>query len=309
MTQHNNKKRVLKNRLNDRFFKALFGVKGHEKYLISLLNSLFESYLKGRSIVINKLTFLNREVDALKDDGKACRMDILAQIDDGSIIDVEVQLLNINDEMTKRSLYYFGKLYTERLKSGESYHVLRPCIIVNLLNFNLFDDLDAYLTRYQMQELTYGRIYSDDADIFVVELPKWKEWIKKQNTQDIKNVNRFCRWLSYLTSSDPELVRRLALHDRLIQEALMIEKRYTMDDERWYAYEMHEKYLHDQATLKECGIREGLEKGIEQGIEIGTKNTLLQNIRGLLKIGVEEKTIKAGLNCTDEQIAEAKALN
>ena len=81
----------------------------------------------------------------------------------------------------------------------------------------------------------------------------------------------------------------------------MIEKRYTMDDERWYAYEMHEKYLHDQATLKECGIREG--------IEIGTKNTLLQNIRGLLKIGVEEKTIKAGLNCTDEQIAEAKALN
>ena len=81
----------------------------------------------------------------------------------------------------------------------------------------------------------------------------------------------------------------------------MIEKRYTMDDERWYAYEMHEKYLHDQATLKECGIREG--------IEIGTKKTLLQNIRGLLKIGVEEKTIKAGLNCTDEQIAEAKALN
>ena len=89
----------------------------------------------------------------------------------------------------------------------------------------------------------------------------------------------------------------------------MIETRYTMDDERWYAYEMHEKYLHDQATLKECGIREGLEKGIEQGIEIGTKKTLLQNIRGLLKIGVEEKTIKAGLNCTDEQIAEAKALN
>ena len=292
----------LKNRLNDRFFKALFGVKGHEKYLISLLNSLFESYLKGRSIVINKLTFLNREVDALKDDGKACRMDILAQIDDGSIIDVEVQLLNINDEMTKRSLYYFGKLYTERLKSGESYHVLRPCIIVNLRNFNLFDDLDAYLTRYQMQELTYGRIYSDDADISVVELPKWKEWIKKQNTQDLKNVNRFCRWLSYLTSSDPELVRRLALHDRLIQEALMIEKRYTMDDERWYAYEMHEKYLHDEATLKECGIREG----IEQGIEIGTKKNLLQNIRGLLENGISVEIIKKFLKCTDKDISKAK---
>ena len=61
MIQHNNKERILKNRLNDRFFKALFGVEGHEKYLISILNSFFESYDKGRSIVINKLTFLNRD--------------------------------------------------------------------------------------------------------------------------------------------------------------------------------------------------------------------------------------------------------
>lgn len=44
----------------------------------------------------------------------------------------------------------------------------------------------------------------------------------------------------------------------------MIEKRYTMDDERWYAYEIHEKYLHDQTTLKECGIREGIEIGAKK---------------------------------------------
>ena len=178
--------------------------------------------------------------------------------------------------------------------------MLRPCIIVNLLNFNLFDDVDAYLTRYQLQELTYGKIYTDNADIFTVELPKCKEWIKKQNTQDIKSVNRFCRWLSYLTSSDLELIHRLAEHNRLIQKALMIEKRYTMDDERWYAYEMHEKYLHDQATLKECGIREG--------IEIGAKNTLLQNIRGLLENGISVEIIKKSLKCTDDDINEAKAL-
>ena len=156
--------------------------------------------------------------------------------------------------------------------------MLRPCIIVNLLNFNLFDDVDAYLTRYQLQELTYGKIYTDNADIFTVELPKCKEWIKKQNTQDIKSVNRFCRWLSYLTSSDLELIHRLAEHNRLIQKALMIEKRYTMDDERWYAYEIHEKYLHDQT------------------------------IRGLLENGISVEIIKKSLKCTDDDINEAKAL-
>ena len=90
----------------------------------------------------------------------------------------------------------------------------------------------------------------------------------------------------------------------------MIEKRYTMDDERWYAYEMHEKYLHDEATLKECGIREGLKKGIEQGIkqgiEIGTKKTLLQNIRGLLENGISVEIIKKSLKCTDKNISKAK---
>ena len=92
----------------------------------------------------------------------------------------------------------------------------------------------------------------------------------------------------------------------------MIEKRYTMDDERWYAYEMHEKYLHDQATLKECGIREGIEQGIkqgiEQGVEIGAKKNLLQNIRGLLENGISVEIIKRSLKCTDKDINEAKSL-
>ena len=86
----------------------------------------------------------------------------------------------------------------------------------------------------------------------------------------------------------------------------MIEKRYTMDDERWYAHEMHEKYLHDEATLKECGIREGIEQGIKQGIEIGTKKNLLQNIRGLLENGISVEIIKKSLKCTDKNISKAK---
>ena len=86
----------------------------------------------------------------------------------------------------------------------------------------------------------------------------------------------------------------------------MIEKRYTMDDERWYAHEMHEKYLHDEATLKECGIREGIEQGIKQGIEIGTKKNLMQNIRGLLENGISVEIIKKSLKCTDKDISKAK---
>ena len=57
-TQNNKNERKIINRLNDAFFKNLFGRPGHEKYLISLLNSMFESVLKGRRIVINTLYYL-----------------------------------------------------------------------------------------------------------------------------------------------------------------------------------------------------------------------------------------------------------
>nr|WP_303964277.1 PD-(D/E)XK nuclease family transposase [Succinatimonas hippei] len=121
-TQNNKNERKIINRLNDAFFKNLFGRAGHEKYLISLLNSMFESVPKGRRIIINTLSYLNREIDPITDNGKACRMDLMAQIDDGSIIDIEIQLLNSSSNtIRKRTLYYFSTLYERGIKSGDDY--------------------------------------------------------------------------------------------------------------------------------------------------------------------------------------------
>ena len=55
------------------------------------------------------------------------------------------------------------------------------------------------------------------------------------------------------------------------------------------------------------GRAEGRAEGLAEGLAKGAQKTLLQNIKGLLKFGIDECSIKKALNCTDEQIREAKA--
>ena len=297
---------------------------------------MFESFHQGRRIVIQTLSYLNREIDPITDNGKACRMDLMAQIDDGSIIDIEIQLLNSSSStIRKRTLYYFSKLYERGIQSGDDYVNLRPCIMVNIVNFKLDED-EEFLSRYQLRKYNHDRILNDDIDFFFIELPKWRKISTENSSKSIKEINRLNRWLTYLTGSDPKLIAELKEKDPLIKEAIMFEKnmfekKYTMDDASWYEYLMREKAYLDQNSLENWakreiaegrakghaegraeghaeGLAEGRAEGLAEGLAKGAQKTLLQNIKGLLKFGLDEKTIKKGLNCTDEQIQEAKSL-
>ena len=86
----------------------------------------------------------------------------------------------------------------------------------------------------------------------------------------------------------------------------MFEKKYTMDDASWYEYLAQEKAYLDQNSRENWAKREK-EEALQEGMKKGAKTTLLQNIKGLHKFGMDENSIKKALNCTDEQIQEAKA--
>ena len=240
---------------------------------------MFESVHKGRRIVINTLSYLNREIDPITDNGKACRMDLMAQIDDGSIIDIEIQLLNSSSNtIRKRTLYYFSTLYERGIKSGDDYANLRPCIMVNIVNFKLEED-EEFLSRYQLRKYNHDRILNDDIDFFFIELPKWRKISTENSSKSIKESNRLNRWLTYLTVSDPKLIAELKENDPLIKEAIMFEKKYTMDDASWYEYLAKEKAYLDQNSRENWAKREkeeALQKGLQQGRIEGTRKTLLE---------------------------------
>lgn len=81
--------------------------------------------------------------------------------------------------MIKRSLYYWGKLYTSQLQKGMPYSALHKTITINLLNFVMFQEYEDFHTTGKLWNIQQQKPLSDDIEVHVVEIPKlmqqWRE--------------------------------------------------------------------------------------------------------------------------------------
>lgn len=83
-------------------FKQLFGVQGQEELLISFLNAILPESL-STSIVSLKI-----ENPHLHKEYEEDKLSILAILNDGTKINIEIQLRN-TQEILRRTLYYWSK--------------------------------------------------------------------------------------------------------------------------------------------------------------------------------------------------------
>ena len=86
----------------------------------------------------------------LKD--KSCTLDVRAVLFDGSLVNIEVQLDN-KGNIGRRSLFYWGKLYTKALKKGQDYIKLPDVIAINILGFD-FSPSGSVWTCFRLREDT-----------------------------------------------------------------------------------------------------------------------------------------------------------
>lgn len=138
-------------------FKQLFGVKGNEELLTSFLNAILHESLSSpiQTLQIDKLSIL----------------DILATFDNGTKVNIEIQVRNTQD-MVKRSLYYWSKLYTSQIEKGMPYRSLRKTIAINLLDFRLFPQFEDIQTTGQLWSPQQQQVLLDDLEIHFIEIPK-----------------------------------------------------------------------------------------------------------------------------------------
>jgi predicted transposase/invertase (TIGR01784 family) len=71
------------------------------------------------------------------EDDKLSILDLLATLDNGTQVNIEIQLRNTHD-MVKRSLYYWSKLYTSQMQEGMPYRSLRKTITIKPKYMRLF---------------------------------------------------------------------------------------------------------------------------------------------------------------------------
>lgn len=277
----------------DFMFKQLFGQKKRKHITIAFLNDLLRKTEDER---ITDLTFENPEYVKERADGKTVIFDVIVYTSLGERINIEIQLIN-QQNMPERTLYYWSRMFSSSIKSGESYLELPTTIIIPILNYPLVSsETEKFHTVFHIREDEDGFLWSDKLEIHLIDLStfmvQWKKYrrkLKEQNHQELP-------WLMMLSAADVQRKRvdeemlveleEWAMNIEEIKDALIEWENLSAKKKNHVEYEARLKELRDLLNNykgyhrmgKEEGLEEGIEKGIKQGKEQGMQEGLEKGI-------------------------------
>ena len=176
------------NRLNDLYFKKLLGDKKRKNLTLSFLNGILN---KDDENYFTDITFLDKDNEPLTLDGKLSKLDIRADLNDGTQVDIEVQVCPFK-LMAERSLYYWSKMYSEQLAKGAEYKKLKKAIAINLLAFVYLKDEQDWHNIYNLLNVKSYNKLTDHIEIHFLELPKF-------TLKDMRKIRVSEAWLAYFS--------------------------------------------------------------------------------------------------------------
>jgi predicted transposase/invertase (TIGR01784 family) len=252
-------KRELMNPKVDFVFKLLFGNEQDTSFLISFLNAALE--LSGEK-QINSVMILNPMNDKENESDKFSIMDVKAETDDHTVINIEIQLRDEHD-MRQRTVFYLSRMIARRLKEGDQYQELTKTVAINILNFDLFDKASRFHRKFRYKDVETAEELTDIAEIHFMELPALRRYIEenRQNITDIIGKNRLFDWLLFIDNPESELVSVAESVNTTIGRAKDMLRTLSNDEKMQEKYEAREKALMDYysavKTAKERGRVEG----------------------------------------------------
>jgi len=152
-------------------FKKVFGSADSKDLLISFLNSVIEFENKR---TITDLTIVDPYNIPMLKGMKDTFVDVKAQLNDGSRVIIEMQVLN-HEGFEKRVLYNAAKNYSVQLTKGDAYHLLNPVIALTITDFILFEGSHELISHFKLLEKKQFIEYSDDIELIFIELPKFNK--------------------------------------------------------------------------------------------------------------------------------------
>ncbi len=147
---------------NDYLFKML--MQENNKVLKALVQDLLhleEGSLK--TITITNPIQLGDHVD-----DKTIMLDIKALMNDRSVVNLEMQVIN-KGNWPERSLYYLCDAY-QNLNKGDDYINVKPVYHIGILDFTLFPEVPELYATYRMTNEKNHHIYSRNLQLSVLDL-------------------------------------------------------------------------------------------------------------------------------------------
>jgi len=247
-------------------FKKIFGVEENKDLLMSLINSIV-----GKEDRVSEVTLLNPYNPRSFKKDKLSILDIKAEGTEGKRFNIEIQITDEGD-YDKRALYYWGKLYVEKLKTTEDYSTLVKTIGIHILNFTSIPLIKKYHNVFHITEKETGIRYFKDLELHTIELKKFAGDFKEELDDIVAKVkNTLDIWVAFLTRNDLLNKDKLPqnLNNTNLKKALQVLEVMNFDKEEREAYDNHLKWLMIEAnTLKKYeskGRAEGRAEGKAEG--------------------------------------------
>ena len=248
------------NPLNDFLFLRTMGEKGDEEQLLGFLNAVLDR--SGDSRLSSVEILENRSLIGELAEEKSCILDIRAVLQDGTRVNVEVQLRNEHN-MDKRTLFYWSREFINSLKSGQDYIELPRVITINIVDFGLFSGGNFH-NCFHLREDSDMTLLTDELEIHYIEMVKWR----KLSNKDIVN-NPLHRWLTWFDTGSPaEMVEEVLKMDNAILKAKERQDHILSDEDALRIYEVRQKAQWDYISEMNANRREGIEQA---KIEIAQK--------------------------------------
>ena len=283
------------NLMNDVAFQWVFGQESNKDLLMALLNELIPD------LHITGLEFNRQRHISYAKDLKKSVFDVSCRLDDGSWVDVEVQVSPQN-WFADRCLYYSTYCIQSQVHSGQDEYLLKPVYIVSIDSFTMRHGPEwngSILSSYSIREDTTHEMLTDSLHFVFVELDRFnKKW------EDIDNDKErfyFCiRHLHELDSLPDGFAR--GIWAKLAQQSELAEM----------PSELKTKYIKDMTTEidRRAQIKYAVEKGHAEGFALGRAEGRAEGHAEGLEHGRRETAIRmkaAGL--TPEMISQCTGLS
>ena len=270
----------------DVVFQALFGEVGNESITKGFLETILER--KIDSIDLSRNPILRREFK----DEKLGVLDIIAKLDKDEICNIELQIVD-KKNIIERILYYWSRLYSRQIKSGEDYKILQKAIVILITDFKIenLEELD-YHSRWKIMEDKQGKkiILTQKLEIDIIELPKI---IGKEKEQD-----NLLDWLYFLENPKSERVTEKMKENENLKEAVKKLDNLSEDERMQRIADLRQKAIMDEKTIYE----KGLEVGIEKGIMEGSQKEKIEIAKKMLELKIDKETIAEATGLTEQEI-------
>lgn len=204
-------------------------------------------------------------------DSKEMILDVKAILNDNTIINLEMQVVNRSD-WPERSISYLCRCF-DNLSSGVGYSHVKGAVHIGFLDYTLFPECPEFFSRYELINRKTGKIYTSKFSLNVVDLTL----IKAATEDDIKYHRNL--WAEFFKATTWEELFMLAEKDEHINKTVFTVLKLSEEEKLRLQCEAREDRIRQEIDFREYyenQIKEREDTIEQQNVQLKQQNMQLE---------------------------------